>query len=215
MPSRQARLAQPLACRVSTSRSCIGAQPMATLSRFRSILGRRPKLIGNKLQGGSWHQHAASHQRPINAQFLNNSSAGRGARQTGSLKYTHHFGLWRFFTLGEQLILQDSVTHSINDLPPPLTSILGAAAFAAGDKLGGRTCFGSQDPPFPVIVARHCSMVTKPQLVPPLLLSTAHHLYGSAEVAPIVKNIAAAATTTTATLKSVSRMSVTHQRMRS
>jgi len=107
------------------------------------------------------------------------------------------------------LILQDSVTHSINDLPlPPLMSILGAAAFAAGDKLGGRTCFGSQDPPFPLIVARHCSMVTKPQLVPPLLLSTAHHLYGSAEVAPLVKNIDAAATTTTMTPKSVSRMSV-------
>jgi hypothetical protein len=114
------------------------------------------------------------------------------------------------------LILQESVTHSINDLPlPPLTSILGAAAFAAGDKLGGRTCFGSQDPPFPLIVARHCSMVTKPQLVPPLLLSTAHHLYGSAEVAPIVKNIDAAATTTTMTPKSVWRMSVTPKTMRS
>ena len=57
------------------------------------------------------------------------------------------------------MILQESVTHSINDLPPlPLRSILGAAAFAAGDKLGGTTCFGSQDPPFPLIVARHCSM---------------------------------------------------------
>ena len=99
------------------------------------------------------------------------------ARQTGSLKYTHHFGLKRFFTLGEQLILQESVTHSINDLPLlPLAFVLGAAAFAAGDKLGGTTCFGSQDPPFPLIVARHCSMVTKPQLAPPLLLSTAHHL---------------------------------------
>ena len=57
------------------------------------------------------------------------------------------------------MILQESVTHSINDLPlPPLASVLGAAAFAAGDKLGGTTCFGSQDPPFPLIVARHCSM---------------------------------------------------------
>jgi hypothetical protein len=141
---------------------------------------------------------------------------GRDARQTGSLKYTHHFGLKRFFILGEQLILQDSVTHSINDLAlPPLTSILGAAAFAAGDKLGGRTSFGSQDPPFPLMVARHCSMVTKPQLVPPLLLSTAHHLFGSAEVTSIVKNIDAAATTATTAPKSVSRMSVTHKRMRS
>jgi hypothetical protein len=35
--------------------------------------------------------------------------------------------------LGEQLILQDSVTQSINPLLP-LAFILGAAAFAAGDK---------------------------------------------------------------------------------
>jgi len=34
-------------------------------------------------------------------------------------------------------------------------SILGAAAFAAEDKLGGSICFGLQDPPFPLIVARH------------------------------------------------------------
>ena len=74
------------------------------------------------------------------------------------------------------MILQESVTHSINLSLPALASVLGAAALAAGDKLGGTTCFGSQDPPFPLIVARHWSMVTKPQLVPPLLLSTAHHL---------------------------------------
>ena len=75
------------------------------------------------------------------------------------------------------MILQEEVTHSINDLPLfALTSILGAAALAAGDKLGGTTCFGSQNPPIPLIVARHCSTVTKPQLVPPPLLSTAHHL---------------------------------------
>jgi hypothetical protein len=78
---------------------------------------------------------------------------------------------------GEQLILQDVVTQSINDLPlPPLESVLGAANFAAGDKCCGTTCFGSHEPPFPLMVARHCSMVTKPQLVPPPLLSTAHHL---------------------------------------
>ena len=35
-------------------------------------------------------------------------------RQVGSLKFTHHFGWNCFFTLGEQLILQLSVTHSIN-----------------------------------------------------------------------------------------------------
>ena len=115
--------------------------------------------------------------------------------QIGSLKYTHHFGLNRFATLGEQLILQDSVTQSINPLLP-LAFVLGAAALAAGDKLGGTTCFGSQNPPFPLIVARHCSMVTKPQLVPPPL-STAHHLLESAEAASPVKNIDAAVTTTT------------------
>ena len=96
--------------------------------------------------------------------------------QVGSLKCTHHFGLLRFATLREQLILQDSVTHSIKELPlPPLGSVFGAAALAATDKLGGTTCFGSQDPPTPLILAWHCSMVTKPQLVPPPL-PTAHHL---------------------------------------
>lgn len=96
-------------------------------------------------------------------------------RQTGSLKYLHHFGLNRFATLGEQLIVQEAVTHSIKPLLP-LELVLGAAAFAAGDRLGGTTCFGSQNPPWPLTVARHCSMVTKPQFVPPPLLSTAHHL---------------------------------------
>jgi hypothetical protein len=96
--------------------------------------------------------------------------------QTGCLKYTHHFGLNRFASLGEQLILQELVTHSINELPLlPLGSVLGAALRAAGDKFGGRICFGSQDPPLPLIVARHCSIVMKLQLVPPPL-STAHHL---------------------------------------
>src|SRR5262249_32071302 len=33
--------------------------------------------------------------------------------QIGSLKQAHHFGLNRTATFGEQLILQDSVTHSI------------------------------------------------------------------------------------------------------
>src|SRR5262245_49210299 len=47
--------------------------------------------------------------------------------QAGSLKYTHHFGRKRFFTLGEQLILHESVTHSINLSLPPLASVLGAA----------------------------------------------------------------------------------------
>jgi hypothetical protein len=98
------------------------------------------------------------------------------------------------------LILQEWVAHSINDLPLlPLASVLGAAALAAGDKLGGTICFGSQDPPIPLIVARHCSRVTKPQLVPPPL-SIAHHLWGSAEAAPTVNNIDAAATTTTVTV---------------
>ena len=101
----------------------------------------------------------------------------RRLRQIGSLKWLHHLGLNCFATVGEQLILQELVTHSINELPLlPLASVLGAAALAAGDKLGGTTCFGSQNPPCPLIVARHCSMVTKPQLVPPPLLSTAHHL---------------------------------------
>jgi len=56
----------------------------------------------------------------------------------GSLKFTHHFGWNCFFTLGEQLILQLSVTQSNN--PSPLfsvASVFGAAALAAGDKLFG------------------------------------------------------------------------------
>src|SRR5215510_683465 len=96
--------------------------------------------------------------------------------QAGSLKYTHHFGRKRFFKLGEQLILHESVTHSINLSLPPLASVLGAAALAAGDKPVGTICFGSQTPPTPLMLARHCSMVTKPQFVPPPTLSIAHHL---------------------------------------
>jgi hypothetical protein len=46
----------------------------------------------------------------------------------------HHFGLKRGATLGEQLILQDSVTHSINELPLLSEACGGAAALAAGDK---------------------------------------------------------------------------------
>jgi hypothetical protein len=69
--------------------------------------------------------------------------------------------------LGEQLILQESVTQSINLSLPALASVFGAAALAAGDKLAGTICFGSQDPPIPLMDARHCSMVTNPQLVPP------------------------------------------------
>ena len=34
------------------------------------------------------------------------------ACQIGSLKRLHHFGLKRFFTLGEQLILQELVTRA-------------------------------------------------------------------------------------------------------
>ena len=86
---------------------------------------------------------------------------------TGSLKCTHHFGRKRFFIFGEQLILHELVTHSINLSLPPLASVLGAAAFAAGDRLLGTICFGSQNPPTPLTLARHCSMVTKPQFVPP------------------------------------------------
>ena len=61
-------------------------------------------------------------------------------RQVGSLKFTHHFGWNCFFTLGEQLILQLSVTQSNN--PSPLFSVapvLGAAALAAGDKFCGKS----------------------------------------------------------------------------
>jgi len=47
-------------------------------------------------------------------------------------------GLNLLAILGEQLILQDSVTHSINELLLPWSaSVMGAAAFAAGDKLRG------------------------------------------------------------------------------
>ena len=57
---------------------------------------------------------------------------------TGSLKFTHHFGRNCFFTLGEQLILQLSVTHSIKS--PAVAPVSGAAALAAGDKFCGTTC---------------------------------------------------------------------------
>jgi len=53
----------------------------------------------------------------------------------GSLKFTHHFGLNCFFTFGEQLILQDSVTQSFSAPPLSVSSDLDAAAVAAGDKL--------------------------------------------------------------------------------
>jgi hypothetical protein len=92
--------------------------------------------------------------------------------------------------LGEQLILQELVTHSINFSLPTLGSVLGAAAFAAGDRLVGTICFGSQNPPTPLMLARHCSTVTNPQFVPPPTLSMAHHLLGSAET--VTTNIDAA-----------------------
>jgi len=57
------------------------------------------------------------------------------SRQTGSLKYTHHFGLNLSATFGEQLILQDSVTQSMSSPLASFPSVLGAAALAAGDKL--------------------------------------------------------------------------------
>jgi predicted Abi (CAAX) family protease len=86
--------------------------------------------------------------------------------------------------LGEQLILQESVTHSINLSLPPLVSILGAAAFAAGERLAGTICFGSQTPPTPLMLARHCSRETKPQFVPPPTLSIPHHLADWPEALP-------------------------------
>ena len=92
--------------------------------------------------------------------------------------------------LAEQLILQESVTQSINLSLPPLASVLGAAAFAAGDRLAGTTCFGSQTPPTPLMLARHCSAVTKPQFVPPPTLSIAHHLGDSAEAVPTKIDVA-------------------------
>jgi hypothetical protein len=55
-------------------------------------------------------------------------------RQLGSLKRAHHFGLNRTATFGEQLILQDSVTQSINSPLVSFPSVFGAAALAAGDK---------------------------------------------------------------------------------
>jgi hypothetical protein len=60
--------------------------------------------------------------------------------QLGSLKYAHHLGRAGAGTLGEQLILQEFVTHSIN---PALLAIEGAADFAAGDRLGGIAGFGT------------------------------------------------------------------------
>ena len=56
------------------------------------------------------------------------------ACQIGSLKLLHHFGLNRFFTLAEQL-----TTHSIKPLLP-LGLVLGAAAFAAGDRFSSPSC---------------------------------------------------------------------------
>jgi hypothetical protein len=52
----------------------------------------------------------------------------------GSLKFTHHFGWNCFFTLGEQLILQLSVTQSNSpSVLLSVASVFGAAALAAGD----------------------------------------------------------------------------------
>lgn len=62
--------------------------------------------------------------------------------QIGSLKRAHHFGLNRTATLGEQLILQDSVTQSISS-PAPSVLPVGAAAAAAGDKLLLPGCWGA------------------------------------------------------------------------
>ena len=45
------------------------------------------------------------------------SAVYRRCCQIGSLKWLHHLGLNRFATVGEQLILQELVTHSINELP--------------------------------------------------------------------------------------------------
>ena len=57
---------------------------------------------------------------------------------------------------------------------PAVHQFVRAAALAAGDRLARTICFGSQNPPSPLIEVRHCSTDTKPQLVPPPP-STAHH----------------------------------------
>lgn len=56
-------------------------------------------------------------------------------RQPGSLNRAHHFGLNRAATFGEQLILQDSVTHSMSSPALSFASAGGAAAAAAGERL--------------------------------------------------------------------------------
>jgi len=59
-----------------------------------------------------------------------------GLSQLGTSKFAHHFGLTRFSNLGEQLIRQDSVTHSIKT--PVFRSLAPLAAdLAAGVRLRG------------------------------------------------------------------------------
>ena len=58
----------------------------------------------------------------------------------GSLKFAHHLGLTRFSNLGEQLTLQESVTHSINMVSSLSFAPLETADLAAGVRLRGATC---------------------------------------------------------------------------
>ena len=75
--------------------------------------------------------------------FETTSAVTAGLATTGSLKCTHRFWLLRFATLLEQLIVQGSVTQSINELPwDKPVSVLEDADLPAGDNVRGISALG-------------------------------------------------------------------------
>jgi hypothetical protein len=73
--------------------------------------------------------------RPADIGFNGRADACQRGFSAGSLKFAHHFGLTRFSNLGEQLTLQDSVTHSNKTPVDRSLAPLDAADLAAGLRL--------------------------------------------------------------------------------
>jgi hypothetical protein len=106
--------------------------------------------------------------------------------------------------------------HSINDLPlPPLTSIFRCRGLCGWRQVRRKDLLWFAGPALSADRGAALLDGDEAAVGPPAVVIDSTLFIWSAEVAPIVKNIDAAATITTMTPKNVSRMGVTQKRMRS